>query len=232
MQEIDDIKRQIVKKAIIFETGGFKPSYSDTESWIGNVYLYKEQEELPHDEHANLMIPLFQLCLDGLENVPEVLADTKVITVFMGQELPMDVTANGHNWMIREYKKADNLVIKQLQYPESTIKPFPLKPQYIKEDYPIWDGGGLTSEMEETIIRLENEGVIPDYYEIAENQYGHKLGGYPSFCQPGVDFGEDFEFVFQIASDDKANLNIIDSGTMYFAKNTKTGEWVFYCDFY
>jgi uncharacterized protein YwqG len=112
------------------------------------------------------------------------------------------------------------------------LKPFPLIPQNIQDDYPVWDGGGLTSEMEDEILKLEKSGIIEDYYDITENQYGHKLGGYPSFCQPGVHFGDNFEFVFQIASDDKVKLNIVDSGTMFFAKNSKTGEWVFYCDFY
>lgn len=155
-----------------------------------------------------------------------------VITVFIAEELPMDITANGNEWLLREYKKSDKLIIKELNNPDSGLKPFPLKPSKIEEDYPVWDGGGLTSEMENEILKLENSGVIEGYYDIADNQYGHKLGGYPSFCQPGVYFGNDFEFVFQIASDDKANLNIVDSGTMYFAKNAKTEEWNFYCDFY
>ncbi|TDS13000.1 DUF1963 domain-containing protein [Sphingobacterium paludis] len=151
MQEVDKIKQKIVKKATVFETGGFKPEYTSTESWIGKVYL---------------------------------------------------------------------------------LKPFPLRPQPTRDDYPVWDGGGLTREMEVEILELERSGIIESYYDITENQYGHKLGGYPSFCQPGVYFGDNFEFVFQIASDDKARLNIVDSGTMYFAKNAITGEWIFYCDFY
>jgi hypothetical protein len=36
----------------------------------------------------------------------------------------------------------------------------------------------------------------------------------------------------QISSDEKAHLNVVDSGTIFLAKNPKTGEWVFYCDFW
>ncbi|RKE55912.1 DUF1963 domain-containing protein [Sphingobacterium detergens] len=232
MNEVEKIKQQIVRKAIEFKTGGFRPTNSISESWIGKVYLYKEDEEIPKDKNGNLMFPLFQLCLEDIEIRPDILADTMVITVFIAEELPMDITANGNEWLLREYKKSDKLIIKELKNPDSGLKPFPLKPSKIEEDYPVWDGGGLTSEMENEILKLEDSGIIEGYYDIAENQYGHKLGGYPSFCQPGVYFGNDFEFVFQIASDDKANLNIVDSGTMYFAKNAKTEEWNFYCDFY
>lgn len=71
-----------------------------------------------------------------------------------------------------------------------------MTPKVIEEDYPVWDGGGLTIEMENKILELENSAVIDNYYDIAENQYGHKLGGYPSFFQSGVDFDDDYEFVF------------------------------------
>jgi uncharacterized protein YwqG len=232
MDEIKNIKKQIVRKATEFITGGFKPSNSISESWIGKVYLYKGDEEIPRDNNGNLMFPLFQLCLDNIEDIPRILSETKVLTVFIADELPMDLTENGNNWLIREYTKSDELIIKELTNPKSFIKPFPLASKIIEEDYPVWDGGGLTSEMEDKILELENSGVIDNYYAITQNQYGHKIGGYPSFCQSGVDFGDDYEFVFQIASDEKANFNIVDSGTIFLAKNAKTGKWKFYCDFY
>lgn len=186
MNEIERIKQQIVKKATTFEVGGFKPTNSISESWIAKVYLYKEDEEIPKDKNGNLMIPLFQLCLEEVHNIPKVLSETKVLTIFIAEELPMDLTSNGNNWLIREYNKSDNLVTKNLNNPNSSLKPFPLKPKTIEEDYPVWDGGGLTSEQEDKILELENSGIIEDYHDITENQFGHKLGGYPSFCQPSV----------------------------------------------
>ena len=156
-------KQQIVRKAIEFKTGGFRPTNSISESWIGKVYLYKEDEEIPKDKNGNLMFPLFQLCLENIEIRPDILADTMVITVFIAEELPMDITANGNEWLLREYKKSDKLIIKELKNPDSGLKPFPLKPSKIKEDYPVWDGGGLTSEMENEILKLEDSGIIEGY---------------------------------------------------------------------
>ena len=86
--------------------------------------------------------------------------------------------------------------------------------------------------METKILALERARIIEGYYDITHNHYGHKIGGYPSFCQPGIDFGEGFEFMMQIASDPKADLNIVDSGTIFLAHNQMTGQWRLGCDFY
>ncbi|MCF6350955.1 MAG: hypothetical protein L3J23_08010 [Flavobacteriaceae bacterium] len=54
----------------------------------------------------------------------------------------------------------------------------------------------------------------------------HKFEGFPSYCQSGIGiydgFGKGFEFIFQITSGKKINLNIIDSRSLMFAKNDKT----------
>lgn len=232
MSNTESIKNQLAKKATTFITGGFKPTNSISESWIGRVYLYAENEEIPKDSKGNLMLPLMQICLDGLPFVPNALSQTKALTVFISTELPVDLAENGANWLIREYKNTDELVVKELTNKDSHLKAFPLQPVIIEADYPVWDDGGIPEEIEDSIIELEDSGEIEDYYDMVENNYGHKVGGYPTFCQGGVFFGEDFEFLVQISSDEKANLNIVDSGTIFLAKNSKTNEWKYYCDFY
>ena len=47
-----------------------------------------------------------------------------------------------------------------------------------------------------------------------------------------IDAGEGFEFVFQVSSDSKINLNVIDCGSFQFYRNPKTNAWKIYCDFY
>lgn len=212
MTEIEEIKKRIAKPATVFSTGGFRPTSSVTESWIGRVYLCREDEDLPNDSKGKSMFPLCQLCLDGLLSLPESLADTTVLTVFISADHPMKLTPNGEDWELREYRQGDSLVVKDLVNKDSCIKPFPLRPGPVVDDYPLRGDGELT-------------GVL-------ENQSGHKVGGYPGFCQSEIDFGDGFDFVFQIDSDSKAHLNIVDRGAFYFAKNAATGEWMFYCDFF
>ena len=63
-----------------------------------------------------------------------------------------------------------------------------------------------------------------------------KVGGFPSYCQSGLEiydgFGKGFEFILQITSDEEINLNVIDNGSLMFAKNNKTNQWNIYYDFY
>ncbi len=232
--EIKDIKNRISKPATKFITGGFRPENTIEESWIGKVFAFKANEKIPTDEKGNLMLPLAQLYLPNLPYIHPQIQHIKLVTVFISQDFPECFEPMGKNWVIRVYEDIDNLQLKQIPNPKSHIKAFPLKAEFVKEDYPIWDGGGLSFEIEKEICRLEQEGIIEGYYEDIGDQhaYEHKIGGYPSFCQPGVYFGEDYEFIFQISSDEKANFNVIDSGSLMFIRNAKTNQWKIYYDFY
>lgn len=232
MERIDEIKRRLVKKATGFTAGGFKPTNSATESWIGRVYLYKEDETIPADNEGETMLPILQICLYELPYIPDALKDTKVLTVFISKDMPSRLSPSGDDWIIREYTEKDLLVIKDLSNPSSPIKPFPLKSCLIEEDYPVWDSGDIPTEIEDELVEMEDQEEITDYYDYTDCFAGHKIGGYPNYIQSGIDFGDGYEFVLQIASDEKANFNIIDNGNIYLAKNRLTGDWVFYCDFY
>lgn len=232
MDEIEKIKSELVKKATGFKSGGFKPTNSISESWIGRVYLYLENEEIPLDNQGRQMFPLFQIYLKNLPFIPEILKESELITAFISQDFPMDLNKNGNNWIVREYSDISQIVIKDLKNENSYIKPFPLSHHLIEKDYPVWEDQEIPEDITDRINEMEDSGIIESYYDVFKNHYEHKLGGYAAYCQSGINFGEDYEFVMQIASDEKAHLNIVDSGNFYFAKNRKTGEWLYYIDFY
>lgn len=232
MKRIDEIKKMIVKKAVIFTTGDVEPTYSNTESWIGRVYLYKEDETIPTDSNGKIMLPLLQICLEELPYIPDVLIGTKVLTVFVSENIPVELSSNGNNWVIREYKEEDVLVNKNISDHSSPIKPFPLKSRLIEEDYPVWDSGDIPTEIVDELEEMEDSGEITDYYDYTECHSEHKIGGYPCYIQSGINWGEGYEFVLQIASDEKANFNVIDNGNIYLAKKRLIGDWISYCDFY
>lgn len=104
----------------------------------------------------------------------------------------------------------------------------------IINDTPSWeDSISFWSEIEEEILRLESEEGVEYYDEIVEEIYStHIVGGYPSFIQGGISFGEEYPFVFQISSDEKAQFNIVDNGSFYFYFNQEKQDWIIYCDFY
>lgn len=236
---IQKIKDILERPATEFITGGFRPQNTLEESWIGRVFAYAGHEEIPLDQKGNPMMPLLQLYLPNQPFVPELIKDKKLITVFMSYDFPENLEKMGSNWVIREYDNLEDIVIKDLKSPISYLKPFPMRSQLFPKDAPLWDGGGIEDidyRLISEIVRLEREGLFNSYFDIINHSYRTKLGGYPSFCQPGIGFkdgfGEGSEFVFQISSDEKAYLNVVDSGSFMFAKNKDTGEWSLYYDFY
>ena len=246
-EEIQNILR---RKATGFETGGCRSTNQPNESWIGKVLLFRENEDVPAAEKGGLMTPLFQIYLPDLPFVPSALDGTVVLCVFTTlysadgwvetKSLPEEWEPMGKNWLIREYPSLDGLVVKHFDSSNSFIKPFPLKPILIENDFPQWGDEYIPESVFKEIVRLDDEGFFGEYPHPDNNSYvdrmphedGHKIGGWQSFCQSGVDFGDGFEFVFQISSDDKAMLNIVDGGQLNFAKNKNTGEWKMYYDYY
>ena len=109
---IAEIKNRLAKRATDLSAAGFKPTYSDKECWIGRVAFYKEDESIPMEADGTPMLPLLQLSLEGLPYIPDGLENTKMITVFISEDLPTGrapsangpehlpagLSANGHGW--------------------------------------------------------------------------------------------------------------------------------------
>ncbi len=228
---IEEIRQAIVKPATRFVTGGFRPTNALEESWIGKVSAFGTGETVPTDEQGEQMIPLAQLYLPNLPYLHPLLGATKLITVFIADQLPEVFEAMGRRWVLREYTTLASVRLQDTNEKASPLNPFPLRAERV-DDYPLWEDSGLSRTTVDAILALERSGSIGSYYDIIEHSYEHKIGGYPSYCQSGVDFGEQVEFVFQISSDGKANFNVIDNGSLMFAKHTVTGEWSIYYDFY
>ncbi len=230
--DIEEIKRRLARPATKLVAGGFRPTHQDDESWLGKVFLFKPTEDIPRNEAGEQMLPYAQFHLPGLPYCPPALADTRVLTVFLSQRFPEPFEPMGGNWLIREYGHDDVLVRKDLSVSHSHLKPFPLKTEWVAEDMPLWDGGGVPADLEDEVLELKRQGKLNSYYDLVTHCYEHKIGGYPSFCQAGVEPDEGFEFVLQISSDAKINLNVVHSGSLMFWKNSVTGAWALYYDFY
>lgn len=225
---IEELQKKLKKPAIIFKTGGFRPTNKLLESWIGKVGWKKSNESLSECEG---MIPLATIFLEGLNYIPKSLENIKLITIFMKKEIldNLDLDDFSEFFQINLYTSLEDLI--SCDYQSDEIKAFPLSQEYVTNDYPSWDD--LDDEICEIITKKEEKEGIEYYNDIYEENYSyHKLGGYPSSIQYGVGFEEGFEYVLQITSDEKAEFNIVDSGNFYFAYNPKTNKWEIRCDFY
>ncbi len=222
---------QIRRPCTTFEVGGFRPTNALEESWLGRVSHFLPDEELPVDKHGNQMMALGQFYLPALPYVPTSLSKVSVLTVFVSPEIEGDSDLMEGCFEVREYPEVNRLVRPETEISGSGLKPFPLRPQLVESDHPVWDCGGLTREQADAFLALERSKEISNYYDVTSHVDGHKFGGYPSFCQSGVDL-HPHEFVFQISSDAKIQLNVIDNGSLTFWRHPKLGTWKLYYDFY
>ncbi|WP_312932052.1 hypothetical protein [Pseudomonas sp.] len=230
--DLDTLKQRLGRPATRLVAGGFRPTEADDESWLGRVFLFGPDEALPLDAAGEPMLPIAQFHLPNLIPSMPLLEGVRVLTLFMSRRFPEPFEPMGANWLIREYGEHDTLVRKHLPAVDSPLKAFAVKPHVVERDCPLWDGGGVPLDLEREVLALMRAGDIESYYAITTHCYEHKVGGFPSFCQAGVEPDEGFEFVFQVSSDAKINLNVVDSGSLLFWKNAQTGEWAFYYDFY
>jgi uncharacterized protein YwqG len=227
--ELEQIKKQLRRKAVLLEIGGFKPVDDDKASWFGCVNFYSAGEDWPAFEGK----PLHPLCQINLVEFPyrmKELEDIDFITVFISDDIPND-TPNGQGWCLRTYRSIDKLVPINKVATNSQIKSFQMRPKIIEEDYPCW---------EDIPIEIPEE-IEENYYDIFSNVSGFKFGGWPTLIQSEI-FWAPFnkhpikpEFVFQIDSNEKANWFWGDNGAGYFARGTTPGkenEWAFSCQCY
>ena len=254
--KIKEIREKIAKTCTEFETKKFDYDDENKISWIGRVFLCKENEvkERPKDNKGRTMYPVAQFYLANLPYLPETLKKFEYITVFMGENFPEyneedeGVSKNGDGWILRTYTK-DDILVKNEYLRDDNISPkaYPLEAKFHAEDYPVWDGGGLDEELEDEICDLSDEydeetdeekkeeDILNYYDDIANTQtYLHKFGGYPSYCQSGLglEVEKGYNFVFQISSDDVAQYNVVDSGSLMFFYNENEDKWMMYYDFY
>ena len=227
---VSEIKEALVRKAVVFQTGGIRPTKALLESWIGCVGWKKPQEELPIDVEGKTMVPMATFFIKGLPYIPEHLQGIELITVFMSENVVGHRDRAEEYFCIRTYDTLEGLV--PCDWNATIMKAFPLVPRLVENDYPMWDGGGISLEMTKAILELEEEEDIEYWDDIAEEIYGvHKVGGYPAFIQPGYEL-EDYKFAFQISSYEKAQFNFVDSGRIYFFYNKENQVWKVHYYFY
>ncbi|MBO4474853.1 MAG: DUF1963 domain-containing protein [Clostridiales bacterium] len=226
---LEELKKKLMKKAVIFQTGGFRPTNELGESWIGAVKWKLPGEELPTDADGEEMLPLASIFTGYLDYVPEEISGIKLINVFVSKNYQRNLLDLNGYYSIRAYDSVEELV--PCDWTCEGLKSFPLKPELVDDDMPQWDGG-MDPDLEDAVIELENSDGIEYYEDLHTKDYSmHKVGGYPAYIQSG-DWDKSFEFVLQISSDDKVGLNIVDAGSFYFFYCKDADDWDIQCDFF
>ena len=109
---IENIKQRFRKKAVVFQTGGIRPTHQLGESWIGNVCWQNPDEKQPLSKNGNPMIPLATIFVPDSDYVPKALAGIKMINIFLDADWLdyLDGTNLKELFEIRTYKNLEELV--------------------------------------------------------------------------------------------------------------------------
>jgi uncharacterized protein DUF1963 len=214
---VPDELRALERLASVAQVGGFRPPSTPLSSWIASVLLGAPGETWPVWD-GRPMWPLCQILIEELPAaLPAPLADVALLTLFLDfVDMPSE-RPRTQGWELRTYATTDGLV--PLVEPDRddedfAVRPFPVlwRPRVelpSRDDAPwelldLWDG--MEENVDEELLELD----------------GLKVGGWPSTVQGGIDWHvsgigrvDDVEFVLQVDTDDKAHINIVDSGVVY-----------------
>ena len=221
--KLEAAKEALRRRAVVFEIGGFRPTDDFLMSWFGRVSFAAEGEDWPMTG-GSPMHALCQINLTQLTFRPPHLSDVDFIAVFVGpNQLPVD-DPNGTNWCLRTYSSLADLKPLRLVETGTSIKPFPMRPQVVEEDYPKW---------EDVKVKLDGD-FARNYYDHFDNVRGLKLGGWPTLIQSEIFWAPwnthpaSPQYVFQIDTTEKGNWMWGDNGVGYFGRGTSPGyenEW-------
>ena len=221
-------RRSIEKRCSSLTVGGFRPSNELVSSCFGEVRA-TEDEVWPQFERK-LLWPVCQLNLLDAPYLPECLSDLAMLQFFVLDEFwrieqsiidTSKPTPSGP-FFLNTFKNLEALRAVDAPKHGSPFKSFEARwNEDVLTDYPTHDC--LPFDFDEL--------DIGDYYDQdgVEPLYATKLGGWPSCVQsePWWDRraeGKDFEFAFQIDSEEKANCWWGDNGVVYFARHKSNSD--------
>lgn len=217
------------KMPIIASLGGFKPKEGSS-SWFGGNFLFPPNTKW-YQCNGKPLRPVVQIITDELGEHSKAFGAAKMIQVFVCDdilELHSDRAKNGDNWLLLEFDNIDNFAVVQSPKFDYPPKPLPIKwgiPE--RADTPTWEdienyidseGHDIFKYLYQTVTDDSNGEFYPNH--------GTKVGGYAEYIQYPAFNEKDVVYVFQIASEYKANFGIGDAGNLYIGKDIKTGEWV------
>jgi Domain of unknown function (DUF1963) len=232
MTASDEWKVRLARTACVMELAPGLPS-APTSCCFGHVALAAPGETWPTWRKKPLL-PLCQLNLGEASFRPPILADLAFVSLFIAEnywdgDFPYLVdpgSGDAASWCLRTYSDIDGLVPLPAPDHGAKLKPTSIRWITVSNDYPTHDllPNDTPHDLSET------------YYDQdwAVQHHASKLGGWPSCVQSEPWWWKhppeqaEFEFAFQIDTENKAHWMWGDSGTAYFARSKTTpNEWAF-----
>ena len=131
---VDEIKKILQRKAVIFETGGFRSTNEIGESWIGAVKWKRPEDTVPKDKDGKDMIPLATIFIENLSYIPETIEKVKLMNVFISKNAYDHLMDLDGYFKVQTYDSIEGL--QPCLWINNQMKAFPLKPQVVDDDLP------------------------------------------------------------------------------------------------
>ena len=213
--DTQELEAKLRRKASRMIVGGFRPPDAPEASWFGRVRVARAGEEWPSHQDKP-MLPLCQLNLADMPYLPPSLNDLSMITMFISAvSLPFEAE-NGDGWALRAYPSMEGLVEIEAPQHERFIRPFPVRWELIEADYPSYEDAALVLPVQQ----------LRDHRDLFRSDHASKVGGWPALIQseilwaPFNQHPANPEYVFQIATEEKARWQWGHGGTGYFGRGT------------
>lgn len=238
--DLIELVKPLIKKAtkLIVEKPSRPPENSQLKSHFGGQPYFEMNEEWPKTKTGKHLDFIFQVFNTGDNGLPD---NLKLIQFYYDfEEFPWDSDSDG--WLVKYYDKIDENNIKMISRPSELDKPkyCDLTFQQI-DSLPDWEGIEVHSFNASKLSCILNEDEPWENYRkacedlIGELDYQSQIGGYPKWVQgestPHKPDGEAMDLLFQIDSEENADIMWGDSGLIYvfYDKETKRTEFTLQC---
>jgi uncharacterized protein YwqG len=223
--DLEELLRPLIREATVIVVNDKSTPEGNTQliSHFGGTPYFEHGENWPTTLSGRDMEFIFQIVNNGNIHLPETI---KLVQFFYDfEEYPSQTGDDG--WLIKVYDKIDPEAMVEILSPAETDAPNFCTVQFKKvQSLPDWEGIELYDPRIMKLASVLNEADPWDLYDevvrrlIGEQDYRSQIGGYPKWVQnestPENGNGKLLPLLFQIDSEEKAELMWGDSGLLYF----------------
>lgn len=233
MDDLEKLVLPIIRPAtkVVVKESSRPPENSQLLSHFGGQPYFEAGEEWIKSKNGKHMQFIFQIFNTSALELPE---SIKLIQFYYDwDEFPWDTDNDG--WYVRVYKelRTDRLVTIEKPTDLESSKYCEIEFQAI-QSLPDWEGIDLYDSNASNLSCVLDEDEPWESYQktvkklIGEQYYRSQLGGYPKWVQgestPKNKNGENMSLLFQIDSEDNAELMWGDVGLIYVFYDEATGK--------
>ena len=250
IEEIKNMMKPLIKKAAKMNLKRKEkiPEGTELQSHFGGQPYFEKGENWPKAKNGNNLVFVFQAFNDGNMGLPENIKLIQFYYDFDAWEHAWFTKDDG--WLVKVYETLNRENIIFIKKPPEYFHRWKIHKPDEKED---WNWIPYCEIEFKPILSLPNEDFIDEYdekkaltletpynyNEIAQELIGYdfyeyfsQIGGYPQWIQSGIELKKNFDFLFQIDSEDEAGIMWSDCGMVHVFYNSKTKKFIFELECY